>query len=394
MDWNGNEVERIAAFQGASGDQLLNVSAAFSPDGTTFATALGNYGAAGDYTIVLWDLSPYVTPVVHIADFNLKAAIREALGKSGYGPLTRADMERLTTLDVRNREIRDLTGLESATQLTQLNLEGNPLNLLAANTHLPALEARGVEVLFSRMAEVLTKLSGDNQQAPSGTQVQDPFVVEVVDQNGMVLPGAVVAFSVTGGEGTLAVFTDTTDARGRAFTALTIGQGSGTITVEVRVNGLEPQIFTVTALAVTDFNGDGVTGLDDFFLFADAFGGSDPRFDLDGSGTVDFPDFFLFAENFGKTARAKLLAMASERIGLPEGPQLRQNAPNPFNSRTVISWFQLHPGEVRLEVFALTGQRVAVLHEGAKKIGLHRLTWDGRSDQGRPLAPEYTCTGW
>ena len=34
----------------------------------------------------------------------------------------------------------------------------------------------------------------------------------------------------------------------------------------------------------------------------------------------------------------------------------------------------------------LTGQRVAVLHEGAKKIGLHRLTWDGRSDQGRPLA--------
>ena len=386
VDWTGNEVARIAAFQGASGGQLLNISAAFSPDGTTFATALGNYGAAGDYTIVLWDLSPYVTPVVHIADFNLKAAIREALGKSGYGPLTKADMERLTTLDVSNREIRDLTGLESATQLTQLNLEGNPLNLLAANTHLPALEARGVEVLFSRMAEVLTKLSGDHQQAPSGTQVQDPFVVEVVDQNGMVLPGAVVAFSVTEGEGTLAVFTDTTDARGRASTALTIGQGSGTITVEVRVNGLEPQIFTVTALAVTDFNGDGVTGFADFFLFVDAFGGSDPRFDLDGSGTVDFSDFFLFAENFGKTARAKLLAMASERIGLPEGPQLRQNAPNPFNSRTVISWFQLHPGEVRLEVFALTGQRVAVLHEGAKKIGLHRLTWDGRSDQGRPLA--------
>ena len=239
-------------------------------------------------------------------------------------------MERLTTLDVRSREIRDLTGLESATQLTQLNLEGNPLNLLAANTHLPALEARGVEVLFSRMAEVLTKLSGDHQQAPSGTQVQDPFVVEVVDQNGMVLPGAVVAFSVTEGEGTLAVFTDTTDARGRASTALTIGQGSGTITVEVRVNGLEPQIFTVTALAVTDFNGDGVTGFADFFLFVDAFGGSDPRFDLDGSGTVDFSDFFLFAENFGKTARAKLLAMASERIGLPEGPQLRQNAPNPL----------------------------------------------------------------
>ena len=150
--------------------------------------------------------------------------------------------------------------------------------------------------------------------------------------------------------------------------------------------GLQPQIFTVTALAISDFNGDGLTDFSDFFLFAEAFGGSDPRFDLDGSGSVDFADFFLFAENFGQPARAKLVAMAREVIGLPDGPQLQQNAPNPFNSQTVISWFQLHPGEVRLEVFALTGQRVAVLHEGAEKAGLHRLHWDGRSDQGHPLA--------
>ena len=33
------------------------------------------------------------------------------------------------------------------------------------------------------------------------------------------------------------------------------------------------------------------------FLLADAFGGSDPRFDLDRSGIVDFGDFFLFAES-------------------------------------------------------------------------------------------------
>ena len=83
---------------------------------------------------------------------------------------------------------------------------------------------------------------------------------------------------------------------------------------------------------------------------------------------------------------AKLLALARERIGLPEGPLLQPNAPNPFNSGTVISWFQLQPGEARLEVFTVTGQRVAVLHEGAEKAGLHRLHWDGRSDQGHLLA--------
>ncbi len=52
-------------------------------------------------------------------------------------------------------------------------------------------------------------------------------------------------------------------------------------------------------LAATDFNGDGRTDFVDFFLFADAYGGSDPRFDLDGNGTVDFADFFRFVDAFG-----------------------------------------------------------------------------------------------
>ena len=107
-----------------------------------------------------------------------------------------------------------------------------------------------------------------------------------------------------------------------------------------------------------------MTNFADFFLFADAFGGTDPRFDLDGSGVVDFGDFFIFADAFGQPARAKLLALAAKLIGLPEGPQLQQNAPNPFNSQTVIPYFLLAPGQARLEVFALTGQRVAVSASG------------------------------
>ncbi len=80
------------------------------------------------------------------------------------------------------------------------------------------------------------------------------------------------------------------------------------------------------------------------------------------------------------------MALARERIGLPDGPLLQQNAPNPFNSQTVISWFLLFPGPARLEVFALNGQRVAVLSRGPHKAGLHRLHWDGRDGQGQPLA--------
>ena len=73
-------------------------------------------------------------------------------------------------------------------------------------------------------------------------------------------------------------------------------------------------------------------------------------------------------------------------IGLPEKTQLQPNAPNPFNSETVLSYFLLEPGPARLEVFSMIGQRVAVLRQGHQQAGYHRLRWDGRDDAGRPLA--------
>ena len=84
------------------------------------------------------------------------------------------------------------------------------------------------------------------------------------------------------------------------------------------------------------------------------------------------------------SAQAKLLAQ--ETTSLPDEPQLYQNAPNPFNSQTVIPYFLLQPGLAHLEVFALTGQRVTVLIQGQQKAGHHRLHWNGRDDAGRPLA--------
>ena len=235
-------------------------------------------------------------------------------------------------------------------------------------------------------ATTLDKLSGDQQQGLAGIPLVEPLVVEVRDQTGATYAAAKVIFTITAGGGTLSTTTATTDADGRASTTLTLGREPGTNIVRASISGLQPVTFTATAKATPDFDGNGVTDVSDFFLFVEAFGGSDPRFDLDASGSVDFADFFLFAEHFGQPARAKLVALARERIGLPDGPGLQQNAPNPFNSQTVIPWFVLQSGPARLEVFALTGQRVAVLHQGPQKAGLYRLRWDGRDDQGRPLA--------
>ena len=77
---------------------------------------------------------------------------------------------------------------------------------------------------------------------------------------------------------------------------------------------------------------------------------------------------------------------ANKLIGLPDEPQLQQNAPNPFNSQTVLSYFLPKSGPVRLELFSVTGQRVAILHQGPQQAGYHRLRWEAQDDEGRPLA--------
>ena len=90
--------------------------------------------------------------------------------------------------------------------------------------------------------------------------------------------------------------------------------------------------------------------------------------------------------NVSEWKRAKRLARAEEQIGQPDGPQLAQNVPNPFNSQTILSYFLHAPGPARLEVFSLTGQRVAVLHQGLRQAGYYRLRWNGHDDAGRPVA--------
>ena len=55
-----------------------------------------------------------------------------------------------------------------------------------------------------------------------------------------------------------------------------------------------------------DFDGNGIVGISDFLLFAEAFGSRegqaqyDEKYDLDGNGEIGIPDFLIFVENFGK----------------------------------------------------------------------------------------------
>ena len=155
---------------------------------------------------------------------------------------------------------------------------------------------------------------------------------------------------------------------------------------DVAINDLAA--LNLPGCAQFDFNGNGEVDSADWFLlwFATFFGSSDLRFDLDGNGEVNSADLDLLSDIFDPMARAKLVAMAEEQVGLLNGPQLQQNAPNPFNSQTVLSYFLPESSPVRLEILSLTGQRVAVLRQGHQQAGYHQLSWNGRDDAGRPLA--------
>ncbi|MYC14434.1 MAG: hypothetical protein F4Y39_11965, partial [Gemmatimonadetes bacterium] len=59
---------------------------------------------------------------VAIPDTNLRVVIADSLGKASDAPITQAEMATLTRLAAPNKNIRDLTGLEFATNLTALDL--------------------------------------------------------------------------------------------------------------------------------------------------------------------------------------------------------------------------------------------------------------------------------
>ncbi|WP_421775229.1 lamin tail domain-containing protein [Gracilimonas sp.] len=61
---------------------------------------------------------------------------------------------------------------------------------------------------------------------------------------------------------------------------------------------------------------------------------------------------------------------------LPREVELHQNFPNPFNPATIISFYLPESEEVRLSIFNIVGQPVAVIAEGTMSAGEHQFEWD------------------
>ena len=132
-------------------------------------------------------------------------------------------------------------------------------------------------------------------------------------------------------------------------------------------------------------------------LLADAF-----RPDAAVQGESDLVLLYFRVRDETLSGRVSLVeALVSDGIGridhlagahlddvraMPSNCALSQNFPNPFNPETAVPFALPEAGDVRISVYNVLGQEVAVIAEGYRSAGYHRAVWDGKDMRGRPAA--------
>ena len=81
-----------------------------------------------------------------------------------------------------------------------------------------------------------------------------------------------------------------------------------------------------------------------------------------------------------------LLPTGAAGVTIPEPPHLIAAYPNPFNPRINLAFSLPEAASVRLIVRDVRGREVAILTDGVMAAGSHRASWDGRDQNGRPVA--------
>ena len=360
---------------------------------------------------------------------------------SDLSPL--AGLTQMETLSLKNNSISDVSPLlaldltGTPRNSTRLHLDGNPLSYVSINTHIPAMQEKGIEIQFDNVAHpALVKISGDVQEGATGEALTTPFVVEVMDEHGSPVQGGPVTFAVTVGSGSLSTTTTITDAAGRAQTTLTLGRKPGKNTVSVTATEITRSVLIFVAIAtgepvqlIEDVNGNGVVNIQDLVLVAANFGETrENPADVNGDGIVNIVDLALVAEVLEKMAAGApaLRASALESLSAadvqhwlriarqtnltepafqrgirflerllaaltPKETALLPNYPNPFNPETWIPYQLAKPAEVTVAIHTADGKLVRTLALGSQPAGMYQSRsraayWNGRNEVDEPVA--------
>ena len=145
-----------------------------------FMDDLGNI----TWATFLVDIASLLPPpkVVSIPDRNLAAAVRKALDLGANARITDQAMQRLTRLDARKSQIKNLTGLEHATRLVELALFHNQIqdvSPLAGLIHLQRLYLQDNQI---RDITPLAKLTQLRQLHLWDNQIRDISILKGLTQ--------------------------------------------------------------------------------------------------------------------------------------------------------------------------------------------------------------------
>jgi hypothetical protein len=144
------------------------------------------------------------------------------------------------------------------------------------------------------------------------------------------------------------------------------------------------------SLAVIRGNGDGTFQAYETYVTSTASCGpyGVDGADLDGDTDIDLAVVNSSTQNVSVMLRTgDPMGVDDENSGyLPQEYTLEQNYPNPFNPATEIEYSIPMRSDVVISVFNVLGQHVRSLFEGKRAAGTYQVVWDGKGDDGLPVA--------
>ena len=275
-----------------------------------------------------------VSPLASLTNLETLSLSRTAV--SDVSPL--ASLTNLETLDLYDTDVWDVSALASLTNLEWLYLGGCPLSYASIYTHIPALQAKGIEVDFDNVADV----NGDGV-----VNTQD--LVLVSDQFGKT------------GEHRADVNCDgVVNIQDLVWVAGAFGEGAAA-----------PSVRAVSRARLT------VSDVERWLIEARASMRS-------GSGEASRPGGLSYRR--GIAVLERLLASL-----MPKTTALLANYPNPFNPETWIPYQLSEPAEVTVTIYAANGAVVRRLDLGHRRAGSYESRsraayWDGRNAAGESVA--------
>lgn len=104
--------------------------------------------------------------------------------------------------------------------------------------------------------------------------------------------------------------------------------------------------------------------------------------DLAGGSLVEagVDDFAILSDD------AKVIAVGDGPSGAPRASYLADARPNPFNPQTTFRFGLAEAGDVRIEIYDVSGRMVRALVDAPIEAGHYQVTWDGTGSAGKSLS--------